>query len=624
VPVTGDIFGTGVSGLLAFQRALGTTGHNIANVNTEGYNRQRVELEARPPQFAGGNFIGTGVQVAEVARLYDGFLTAQVRAYSSSHSQLEEFHRLAGQVDNLLADPDAGLATGLQRFFNAAHAVANDPSSTTARQVMLSEAQSLVDRFRYLDDRLEALRQGVNTQIRNSLVEINGYAQALADINRRVVIAQGAAGGEQPNDLLDQRDAILAELSKRVAVSTLAQDDGALNVFIGNGQTLVIGTNAFALSATANLYDPTRLEIYYGTAHVSDQLTGGSLGAALDFRASMLDTIQNELGRLASGMALTFNAQHAEGLDLNGDLGGDFFTPAAARVLVGANNTGAGNVAVSLVDGAALTASDYLARYNGVNWTVTRLSDNYSQTGAGPFSLDGLTITPGGAADSGDSFLIQPTRNGAAELARGFSDPRLIAAADPIRTAAALANTGSATISTGEVLDATDSDFFDTVTLEFVSATQYQVNGAGPLMAYTSGANIDLNGWRVVVSGTPADGDVFTIAKNNGGVSDNRNALRLAELRQAGTLAGGTASYEASYGQIVTTVGASVRSAEINRNAQQSLLTQVTAARDSVSGVNLDEEAANLLRFQQAYQAAAQVIATADTVFQTLLDAVRR
>ncbi len=339
---TGDIFGTGVSGLLAFQRALGTTGHNISNVNTEGYSRQRVELNARPPQGTGSGFIGTGVEVATVARVYDGFLTAQVRAYTSTHSQLQEFYRLAGQVDNLLADPQAGLTPGLQRFFNAVHGVANDPSSIPARQVMLGEGQALIDRFRYLGERLGNLGEGVNTQIRNSVNDINSYAQALADINRRIVQAQGTVSGQPANDLLDQRDALIARLAERVAVSTVAQDDGALNVFIGNGQTLVLGGNAYPLTATADPYDPTRLEISYGTANVSDQLVGGSLGATLDFRARILDPARNELGRLATGLAFSFNAQQRADLNLNDALGGDFFAPAAPAVRPRSSNTGGG------------------------------------------------------------------------------------------------------------------------------------------------------------------------------------------------------------------------------------------------------------------------------------------
>lgn len=621
---TGDIFGTGVSGLLAFQRALGTTGHNISNVNTEGYSRQRVELNARPPQGTGSGFIGTGVEVATVARVYDGFLTAQVRAYTSTHSQLQEFYRLAGQVDNLLADPQAGLTPGLQRFFNAVHGVANDPSSIPARQVMLGEGQALIDRFRYLGERLGNLGEGVNTQIRNSVNDINSYAQALADINRRIVQAQGTVSGQPANDLLDQRDALIARLAERVSVSTVAQDDGALNVFIGNGQTLVLGGNAYPLTATTDPYDPTRLEISYGTANVSDQLVGGSLGATLDFRTRILDPARNELGRLATGLAFSFNAQQRAGLNLNDALGGDFFAAAAPAVRPRSSNTGSGSLGVTVSDGGALTASDYLARYDGANWTVTRLSDGFSQTGAGPFSLDGLTVTPGGAPASGDSFLIQPTQPGASGIALALNDPRLIAAAAPVRTRASLGNSGSGAISAGEVLNATDPGLFNTVTLNFVSATQYQVNGAGPLIAYTSGANIDLNGWRVAVSGTPAAGDVFTIEKNTGGVSDNRNALTLADLRTQLTLGNGSATYEGVYGELVGQVGAATRSADISRSAQQSLLAQANEARDGVSGVNLDEEAANLLRFQQAYQAAAQVIATADTVFQTLLTALRR
>ncbi len=620
---TGDILQTGVSGLLAYQRALATTGHNISNVNTPGYSRQRVEMTARNPQYAGNGFIGTGVEVTNVARIYDRFLTDQVHAYTASHGQFDEFHRLVSQVNNLLGDPQSGLSPGLQGFFDTVHGVANDPSSITARQVMLSGAQSLVDRFHYIGNQLDSLRTGVNSHIGTLVNEINGYAGALADLNRRIVEAQSRAGGQSPNDLLDQRDALVAEVAKRVSVSTVAQDDGSLNVFIGTGQTLVIGGNAFALSTGRNLYDPTRLEVSYGSSLISTQITGGALGATLDFRARVLDPAQNELGRLATGLAWTFNAQHHEGFTLDGDLGGDLFTPAAPTVLAGGHNAGAGAVSAVIADGAQLTASDYLLRYDGPAWTLTRRSDGLTQTGAGPFNLDGLTVTVGGAPVAGDSFLIQPARLGATAITRAISDPRLVAAAAPIRTAAALANAGDAVISAGEVLDAANANLLNTVTLNFVSATQYQVNGAGPLLAYTSGADIDINGWRVTLAGTPAAGDVFTIEKNTGGVGDNRNALLLADLRTQPLLASGSMSYEALNGSFIADIGTSTRSAGISRDAQSALLQQLSASRDSVAGVNLDEEAANLLRFQQAYQAAAQMVAAAGGLFQTLLDAVR-
>ncbi|HJW82188.1 MAG TPA: flagellar hook-associated protein FlgK [Acidiferrobacterales bacterium] len=651
---SGDLLGTSISGLLAFQRALSVTGHNVSNVNTPGYSRQRADLVTRPPTPSGDGFIGNGVTVNSVERIVDGFINGQMRAATAANGQLQEFYRLASQVDNLLADPQAGLAPSLQRFFGAVSDVANDPSSIPARQVLLSEAQSLADRFHYLDQRLESLRNGVNTQITNTVSEINGLASGIAAMNRDIALASGTGAGQPPNDLLDQRDELVRQLAERVAVTTVPQDDGALNVFIGNGQTLVVGGNASRLDVVGNPYDPTRKEVAITagpiSSIVSDMLTGGTLGGALQFRNEMLDSAQNALGRTAIGLAATFNDQHRLGQDLNNALGGDFFTAidnSSPRVL----STSAATVSVSVSDVNALTTSDYRLDYDGATYTVTRLSDNaavYSNAAfPGAIASEGLTFTlTAGVVAAGNSFLIQPTRTGARDIGLALSDVRRIAAAGPLRSAEATnasgvpTNTGSGRIGAAMASNTTSLPLAANITLTFdpdaggVGVPGFVVGGGAPTpLLYNpatqgNGATLTLggayNGISFSVSGTPATGDSFVISNNTGGVSDNRNALALADLRTQQLLGNGTATYEAAYGQLVADVGIQTHRADINRSAQQALLNRVTGERESVSGVNLDEEAANLMRFQQAYQAAAQMVAVSDTVFQTLLGVVRR
>lgn len=649
-----DILGVGISGLLAFQRQLATTGHNISNANTEGYSRQLVELSAQNPQFAGNGYIGSGVQVTAVRRAYSDFLTTQVRGATTANSQLQVYHDLASQVDNLLADPQAGLTPSLQRFFDAMQVVANDPASIPARQVLLSEANALADRFHYLDRRLEDMRQGVNTQINSVVNEINSIASGIAAANRQIVDATGYGGGQPPNDLLDKRDALVAQLAQRVAVTAVPQDDGALNVFIGNGQTLVTGGTSSSLSIVSNPYDATRSEVGYTTggvtAMISDYLTGGTLGAALDFRGQILDPAQNALGRVAQGLMATFNAQHRLGMDLNGNINLDFFSDTTAtspRVLGNTNNTGApaAVIAASIGNVNALTTSDYRLDRGAGGYTLTRLSDNTVTNLAvfpgGAETVDGITLSlSSGAIAIGDSFLVQPTRRGANDIAVAIGDATRVAAAVPLRTGATTdanglpTNTGSGKISAGTVSNTTNLLLAAGITLTFDGGTNEFIvtNGPGGTIAYNPATDsggkqftfASYGGVTFTISGVPADGDSFVIANNTGGVSDNRNALQLGDLRNQLTLANGSATYQGAYGQLVTDVGTTTRRAEINKGAQESLLQQVTEARDAVSGVNLDEEAANLVRFQQAYQAAAQVISISDAMFQTLIDAVRR
>mgnify|MGYP001573289187 FL=1 len=637
---SGDMLGVGISGLLAFQRALATTGHNIANVNTAGYSRQRVELVTQTPQFAGNGYIGTGVRADSIKRLYDDFLTLQVRTSTSSYNRLDRYHNMASQVDGLLADSQTGLAPALQGFFNAVQGVANDPASIPARQALLGESGTLVDRFHALDRRLTELNSRINADLKSAVTEVNNLATSIASLNQEIARAQGS--GQTPNDLLDQRDNLIGQLAERVSVTTVAQSDGSVNVFAGNGQTLVAGFQSMALSVTPNVYDPTRSDIGYTigstTVNVTSQITGGTLGGALDFRSQVLDTARAALGRVAAGLAKTFNDQHLLGMDLNGAMGGSFFTAPTPAVAPASTNSG-GSVSVAVTSASGLQASDYRLRYDGSNaYTLTRLSDGTTTAiatgGASPYTtsaIDGFTLTITAGAATGDTFLVKSVTGSAGGIGLAVSDPNKIAAAAPIRTAATLANAGTGAISAGSVNTPPppNANLQQTVTIVFnTPPTTFNVSGTGTgnptNVAYTSGGDISYNGWTLQITGSPAAGDTFTLQSNSGGTSDNRNALLLGGLQSQQTLAGGTATFGGAYSQLVSDVGAKTHAAGINRDAQSTLRDQAVAARSAVAGVNLDEEAANMVRFQQAYQAAAQVITVSNMLFETLLGAVRR
>jgi len=636
----GDVLGIGVNGLLAFQKALATTGHNISNVNTDGYSRQRVDFSTRAPVLSGNSYLGTGTQVRSVDRVYNDFLTSQVRGNTAAYQQLDTYHTLSSQIDNVLADPNVGLTPAMNEFFSAMQDVANDPTSAAARQVAISQGQSLADRFHYLDDRLQALDQQVNDNVRNTTSEINTLAQSIADVNRKIFIA-GGIDGPAPNDLLDQRDQLLNQLSERVAVTSYYQDDGSMNVLIGNGQALVVGFDAQQLSVVSNQYDPQRLEVAFvspggAATPVTSQLSGGTLGGTIEFRNRVLDPSLNKLGQLAAGLAKSFNDQHRLGIDLSGAFGGDFFqdiASSAPRALASSYNTGSAVISASVSDASSLTNSDYQLKFSGGNYSLTRLSDNTVTNLTGfpgtPANVDGITLSlASGAMVDGDSFLIQPTREGAKKMAMAPITADQLAVAAPISTAAALSNTGSGQISSGQVNGPppTDPNLMQTVTLTFNNPpTSFDVSGVGtgnPVsVPYTAGADISYNGFTVQINGRPASGDVFTIQANTPAAGDNRNALAMTALQQKPILANNSASYNDFYGQWVADIGTTTHQAQLNSDAQSSLLDQAVQARDTVSGVNLDEEAANLIRFQQAYQATAQVISTANTMFQTLLNA---
>jgi len=629
--MSGGIFGIGISALLAAQRQLEVTGHNIANVGTEGYSRQRAELAAREPLGPGYAAIGRGVGVIGVARIVDRFVNYRLGMRITADAEQRTLAEFAGQVNNLLGDAESGLAPALKQFFAAVHDVANDPTSTAARQTLITQAQSLADRFAQLEARIQDQRAIASGRVRAGIAEINQLADGIAELNRAIVDARGRGGGAPPNDLLDKRDELVRQLAAYLPVETAEQTDGSLNVYVGRGQALVVGFDAVTLAARPLYGDPDRLAVGYEQngqfIDVTGLLQGGELGALLDARAKLLDPASAELGRIAVSLAETFNAVHRGNMDLDGALGGDFFSFSPPVAVPGYGNSATGSPQVSVVDVGELGASDYQLRYDGSAFVVRRLSDGAvvgTIPPGGSAVIDGLSIDLAGVtgATIGDSFLLQATSL-ATTLSVAVRDPRSIAAALPIHAAAGNGNAGTADIVGISVLDPTDPALRDAIDIAFVGG-EFFVDGTAVPLDPSGETVIEANGWRVVIRGTPAEGDVFTVRDNAGAAGDNRGALALAALETTRTMGGGTASYGDAYAALVARVGVETRRAEINADVQARMLEEAWAQRENVSGVNLDEEAANLVKAQQAYAAAAQVIATAGQMIDTLLGMIRR
>lgn len=629
-----DLFTSALSGMNAAQAGLATTQHNIANASTPGYARQEVLTSSRAGQQTGGGFIGQGVSVSGVIRIYDQFLITQVRQEQTQASYLSTYHSAMKQIDNLIADPAAGASSAMREFFNATNGVANNPESTPARQTLLGAAQFVANRFQAIDQRLTDIANGLNSQITSSANSINTYAQQIAALNGNIKRATAASqGGQLPNDLLDQRDQVINQLNKEIKVNVLTQPDGTASVFIGNGQALVIDEQAMSLRVVQSTSDPSKFDIAYRSGNNTipmqqSSLQGGNIGAYLAFRDQSLEPARNALGRVALGLAVSVNQQNQLGQDLNGTLGGNLFNAASPRVDKSANNDpNSGVPSVTIADITKLTTSDYRLTFNGGSgYTLLRLSDNTATNYASlPQTVDGMTINAPAPVTAGDTFLIRPTANGARDIALATNDPARIAAAAPMRTMAALTNSGSGQISAGTVNapPPVDANLQATVSIAFTSPTTFTVTGAVPAVvgavAYTPGQDISYNGWTVQITGTPVTGDTFSVAKNTNATGDNRNALLLAGLQTQNLMANGTASLQGAYGQLVGEIGAKTHELDVTSQAQNNMIAQTIAAQQSVSGVNLDEEAANLMRFQKAYQAAAKAMQIANTMFDAVL-----
>ena len=626
-----SILSIGQSALAAAQVGLNTTGHNIANAATPGFSRQVVVQNAALPQNFGFGFMGQGTEISTVKRVYNEYLGIQTQSAQASKSGLDSYYTQIKQIDNLLADPSSGLSPALQDFFSGIQEMASNPTAIPSRQAALSSADTLVARFQSLAGRLDEMRQGVNSQIQSSVSVINTYAEQIANLNDAIGKAQRASG-QPANDLLDQRDQLVLDLNKEIKATVVKQGDGDYNVFIGNGQPLVVGVTTSRLTNMTSPTDPSKTEVAYQSSNGSTVivgeagLVGGKLGGLIEFRSKTLEPAQNALGRVAIGLASTVNAQHRLGQDLNGNLGGDLFTLATPVVTASSLNSGGATVSASIGNVNALTTSDYRLQYDGTNYTVTRLSDNTTfPPGALPQTVDGVTLSVSGLPATGDNFLIRPTVNGASGLGVAITDPALLAAAAPIRTAATTGNTGSGAISAGSVNTPPppNANLQQPVTITFTSATTFDVTGTGtgnPVgVSYTPGGTITYNGWSATISGAPAAGDSFTVGPNTSGVGDNRNALLLGALQTANTLGNGTASYQGAYSQFVSQIGNKTRELEVTSSAAGKLLSEATLSVQNESGVNLDEEAANLLRYQQAYQAAGKVMQIASQLFDVLL-----
>ena len=596
-----DVFNIGSSALLSLQRAISVTGHNIANVNTAGFSRQRAEFAALAAQRTGAGFIGSGVTVAGITRSFDEFLAAEVRDRIARTGAERTLADLSGRIDALFGNAKAGLAPALKAFFAAAQDVANSPGSLPERRVLLGKGKMLADRFANLDARLRDLSRETNARIEGAVRDINSLARRLGELNDQIVRA--SATGAAPNDLLDARDQILNRLSKIVGVNTVRQGDGAVNVFIGNGQPLVVGNTVTELSTFPNSRNPAEINVGVSGLARSDAIDGflrrGKLGGMLAFRRDVLSEAGKQLGLIAAALAQRVNDQHKLGLDLNGDLGKGFFTTPAPAISADRGNTGTGVVSGAIDDPSALTGDRYTLAFDGANYTLTNNRTGVRQTGSGPnFLVDGVTISVAGSPAAGDSFVIAPTENAARSIRVAINDPREIAAASPLRSSPSSANTGTAKLSELSVNERRGLPLSAALTLTFdpnalgAGRPGFKVAGmAGGPIAYNpatdaKGIKATLGSFSFRLSGKPAAGDRFTIQNNAGGSGDNRNALALARVQRDAVLSGGKASFKQAYASLLADIATRTAQARGAADAEKALLTKSQSALKSVQGVN--------------------------------------
>ena len=632
-----DIFSTSVSGLLAFQRALTVTSNNISNVATPGYSKENANFTERPGQAYSSGYIGSGTAIDSVTRSYDELLAGQVRSSQSSFSGFDTYATQAAQIDNMLSDKKTGLTVSLQNFINAYQTVANSPSTTAQRQALLSQANGISQQMQNYNTQLQTYAGGIEQGIGSAITQINTLTDGIAKLNQQ--IASGLAStGQTPNQLMDQRDQMLDQLSQYISVNTATQADGSMNVYVGTGQPLVIGATTQKLQATPNQYNASENQVSLVgggglTTDITSSITGGQLGGLLAVRDQVLRPAENALGQFSVGLATLTNQAQAAGIDLTGAAGKPMFAVGGVISTSSSVNTGTASVTTTRTNLASLTTDDYILRQSGGAWTLTDESTGQpvTMTGTGtaadPFMAAGLSLVVAGTAANGDSFEIRPTAGASAGMSMLLTSPAQIAVASSIQTTGAAANTGSGAVSSSVVSDPSiwvPGNY----TISFTSATAYQVTDAANNVvgtgSYTSGTPITFNGASVKITGSPATGDKFNVgAAGASNVGDNSNAFALIDSLNAKKLNGGTTSLSGVANNLVSQVGVQTQQAQSNASAQKAVNASANDTRNNLSGVNLDEEAAKMVQYQQAYSACAQLIQASNTMFNTLISAIK-
>ena len=679
-----SLINIGMSGLNASQGALATVGNNIANANTSGYSRQQIVQSSAASQQVGGVFIGTGTTLADVRRVYNAYLDAQLQTTTSLNGDAQAYLDQIGSVDKLLSDKSTGVSAALNGFFASLQTSAAAPGDSSSRQLLLTSAQTLSNRFNAISAQLNKQNEGVNSQLDTLTSMVNQHTASIASLNKQ--IAQATTAGNTPNDLMDARNEAVRTLNELVGVS-VQEHDNVYNITLGTGQALVQGNTSNTVSAVPSKTDKSQFSIQINYAQSSSDVTsvisGGKIGGLLRYRADVLAPAINELGRTAIVLADAVNHQLGQGLDANGEFGSSMFSSINSDKAISqrslaatGNSAGSGNLDVNINNSGALTTYDYQVTFTSDKEYTVKRSDG---TSMGAFKLDqdppavidGFTLSlNGGALSKGDSFKVSPTANGASGISVQMSDASKLAFAGPLAATKGGSNAGTGAISGlslsqalniygGAELGKAHSDIEGAMPVRIAfdeakgGAQGYRLlnekgekigegtlvpgqdnkvtikvplfDASGVAVSNPDGTPKTVN-FDTTLSGSPAKGDSFDISFNKGGKADNSNANQLLGLQTKQTVGvtggGGGVSLGTSYSQLVSKVGGKASQAAVDGTANTAALAYATQSRSSVSQVNLDEEASNLVKFQQYYTASSQIIKAAQATFSTLINSL--
>jgi flagellar hook-associated protein 1 FlgK len=660
------LYQVGTSGLLAAQQQLATTGHNISNVNTEGYTRQRAEQNASLGFSDGANYVGTGTYIQDITRIYDQFSYKEQLINQSNLGNSDFLESRLTQLDQVMSTSGGALVTSIDELYKTFNSVADNPNDSGLRNIALTQAETLSSGFNELSDNFDKMKVSVNGEIEQVVNKISEISVELAKINETILHSQGINQGGQPNDLLDKRDQLVNELSKYTSVNTITDQNGVMSVMVGQGTTLVAGITPLTIQVKAGDPDPLKTQLSLvgpnSSVAIDSSTLAGALGASFEFRDEHLLETGNEIDRLAMAISFTLNDSQASGLDLNAKQGANIFTNInttalqQGRVSAPSSNGGDLQAKVNITDVSILPADEFEVRYNGAIYTITNMNTGQSEdlgavgTGTHATSFGFEFIETSGTPANDDSYIIKPSHNSSALMNVTLTDANAIAASTAVEVTASTHNVSDGQVKISNVSDPEAArayinnpnsgltvDVYESAAGTFTYrvfdsanpppaatiATGSYLAGESALVDLPPGIaafQIEIKG-NLVGSGINAR-EEFTIS-DAFGVGNGNNAVAMAKTQEQGITNGNKETFNQSLAISTSKVGAKASNATLVADTAQALFTQAFNRNQSTSGVNLDEEAANLLKFQQAYQAASQIISTANTIFDTILSAVR-
>jgi len=656
--MTVSLYQTGVSGLLAAQQQLATTGHNISNVNTDGYTRQRAEQNASPGLSTGSNYLGSGTYVQDITRLYDQFSYKEQLLNQSNLGEANALNGSLNQLNDIMSFSGQAIMNSVGQFYQTVNGVADNPSDAGLRSIVLNQAEALASDFRSLNQNFDEIEKSINGEIEQVARKISEISIELAKINETILQAKDLTQAGQPNDLLDKRDQLVTELGQYTKVNTIEDTNGVMTVMIGNGTTLVAGITPLTVSVEAGDPDPLKTQLRLvgpnSTVAINGATLGGSLGGGFEFRDEHLTELRSEINRLAMAISATLNGSQADGLDLNGQQGANIFTDInttqlqQGRVLTPSSNGGDLQAQVNITDVSVLPTDEFTVRYDGTDYIMTNMTTNASTNLGAPGSGTYATafgfefIETSGAPSNDDSFVIRPTENSAALMEVTLTDGAAIAASSAVEITPSDNNISAGQIAIVDMFDPVNAQAAMPIRIDVledpIGTFNYTITDnlgatSAPIAYTPPSQKIDLPplpstaSFQIEISGTPSGsapnapeqffiGDAF-------GLGNNSNIVAMAKTQEQGVTNGGKETFSQSLAISTSVVGSKSSSAKLVSETAEALFTQAFNRNQEASGVNLDEEAANLLRFQQAYQAASQIISVANTLFDTILSAVR-